>query len=162
MAFHYLRNTQSWPPRFSTGDAIHYLRRFWELPVKVRSCNLSGIRHQRLRIGDYNGRSDMDLSDNVYSHMTDVRGRQGHNQDYFRDAKFGGRLGISVSIMSTSKRAPTRLLLFGQALSLRLSLTTYASRWRSLHMFESEEFTKRLRRIDQKVMVHRNATLVKS
>jgi len=142
-----------------TGDAIHYLRRFWELPSKGHSWQFfQNTTTKDYGIGGFNGVVTWDSQRQRVLGMTDAERKQGHNQDY-RGREVWGRLGISVSIMSSLKTCSYEGSLFDKLVAAIVpndhmhlaAITAYV---------ESEEFTKEVRRIDQKLMVT-NATLVK-
>jgi len=142
-----------------TGDAPHYLRRFWEVLASSRHWsffqNTTGNDHG---IGGYDGVVAWDSGRQRVLGMSEAERVQAHNQDY-RGREVWNRRGISVSIMSTLRTAPYEGALFDKLVAAIVpneeehlgAIRTYV---------ESEEFTDAVRRIDQKLMVT-NATLVK-
>lgn len=142
-----------------TGDAMHYIRAFWELPqttsswrtVQMAAKNASGG-------GGLEHVVAWDAEAAKVRGMTAEERRQAHNQDY-RGREAWGRDGVAISVVGALRASSYRGDLFDKSVAVLVphdpqllpAIMAYTT---------SEHFAHEVRQLDQKLMVT-NATLVK-
>jgi hypothetical protein len=142
-----------------TGDAPHYTRAFWELPLLTEfwSCLQAGPSEQSSNAGREQIVAWDKVANRVFG-MSDDERKQGHNQDY-RGRSAWGRKGIAISLMRTLRATAYEGDLFEKSIAVLVPKTEDVIL--AIKAFtDSPEYPEAVRKLDKKVMVT-NATLVK-
>jgi hypothetical protein len=141
-----------------TGDAPHYIRRFWEFSqIDSYWAYFQNTSEGPTAIG-YDSVVAWDAELRRVRGMSDAERKQAHNQDY-RGREVWGKRGVSVSIMSSLRACDYSGQLFDKLVATIVPKDSSHLPALSVYL-KSPTFAQDVRRLDKKVSVT-NATLIK-
>jgi hypothetical protein len=141
-----------------TGDASHYIRRFWESARIDGHWDFFQNTSEGLTAIGYDSVVAWDSELKRVYGMSAAERRQAHNQDY-RGREVWGKRGVSISIMSSLRACDYSGQLFDKLVATIVPKDSSHLPALSAYL-HSPTFPQDVRKLDQKVSVT-NATLIK-